>query len=249
MDEQVVSKDVDREVDNPLPAMGRGALGAAGVAGLVYWFAGWATFPDGPAMTSVTAQQAREYVTTSGGAIQAGAVAGMVGVAAAIIFVAALVRQVRDRLPESMLADVVLGAGILVIAYQWLVVTAEGLLRFVPKLLDSVGVDGVNDQVAVTWYALGGFTHFMGDLSIVPTVLLIAAFSLAARRGRLLPKWLVWVGFAITAAGIVGMVAVLGEVGVLYPFWFVGLIGFFMWVLAISITFLVRLRRSRYVAL
>ena len=47
----------------------------------------------------------------------------MIGVAAAVVFLAALVRQVRDRLPGSLLADVVLGAGILLIAYQWLVVT------------------------------------------------------------------------------------------------------------------------------
>ena len=95
------------------------------------------------------------------------------------------------------------------------------------------------------WYALNGFTHFMGDLAIVPTVVLIGAFSLAARRGQLLPTWLVWVGLAIVAAGSVGMVGILAEVGALYPFWFVGLFGYFLWILAVSVTFLVRLRRSR----
>ena len=244
--EQYPDADVAVE-DHPtdLPAQGRGALAAGGLAGLAYWFAGWAPFPDGPQVTTASAQQIRDHITTTGNSIQVAALAGMVGVAAAVVFVAALVRQIRDRLPESMLAEVVFGAGILFIAYQWLVVTAEALLRLVPKLLDSVALAAVDDQTMRGWYALIGFTHFMGDLAVVPTVMLLTAFSLAARRGRLLPGWLVWVGLAIAAAGLVGMVGILGEVDALYPFWFVGLIGYFMWTLAVSITFLVRLRRSR----
>ena len=228
-----------------LPAQGRGALAAGGLAGLTYWFAGWASFPDGPPVTTASAEQIRDHLTTTGSSIQVSAVAGMAGVAAAIVFVAALVRQIRDRLPESMLAEVVFGAGILFVAYQWLVVTAEALLRLVPKLLDSVDIAAVDDQTVRDWYALIGFTHFMGDLAVVPTIVLLTAFSLAARRGRLLPGWLVWVGLAIAAAGLVGMGGILGEVDALYPFWFVGLIGYFMWTLAASVTFLVRLRRSR----
>ena len=234
----------DHERD-ALPALGRGALATAGFAGLIYWFAAWGSFPEGPAQSTATAQQVRDHIATSGSAIQGAAFAGMIGVAAGMVFVAALVRQVRDRLPGSMLADVVLGSGLLLIAYQWLTITAEALVRLVPQLLDSVEVAEVSDQVVLGWYGLSGFTHFMGDLAIVPTVVLIAAFSLAARRGRLLPTWLVWVGLLIVAAGSVGMVGILAEVSVLYPFWFVGLIGFFLWVLAVSITFLVRLRRSR----
>ena len=228
-----------------LPAQGRGALAAGGLAGLAYWFAGWASFPDGPQVTTASAQQIRDHLTTTGSAIQVAAVAGMVGVAAAVVFVAALVRQIRDRLPQSMLAEVVFGAGILFIAYQWLVVTAEALLRLVPKLLDSVDIAAVDDQTVRGWYALIGFTHFMGDLAVVPTVVLLTAFSLAAKRGRLLPGWLVWVGLTISAAGLIGMVGILGEADALYPFWFVGLIGYYMWTLAASVTFLVRLRRTR----
>ena len=232
--------------DGPdLPPIGRGALAAAGLAGLTYWLGGMATFPDGPTMATASAQQVRDHVTTTGGSIQVAAFAGMVAVAASLVLVAGLVRQVRDRLPGSLLAEVVLGAGILVIAYQWLMVTAEALLRYLPHLLDSVDLAAVDDQTVRSWYALTGFTHFLGDLAIVPTIVLVAAFSLAARRGRLLPTWLVWMGLAITVAGVVGMVGILGVVAALYPAWFVALIGYFLWVLAVSVTFLVRLRRSR----
>jgi hypothetical protein len=228
--------------------VGRSSLAVAGLAGLTYWFTGWASFPDGPAISTATAQQVRDHVTTTAGAIQGATIAGMIGVAASVVFLAAIVRQVRDRLPASLLADVVLGAGILLIAYQWLMVTAEGLPRLLPNLLDSVDLAEVNDQTVLSWYALTGFTHFLGDLAIVPTVVLIGAFSLAARRGQLLPAWLVWVGLAIAVAGVVGMVAVLGELSIIYPFWFVGLIGYFFWILAVSVTFLIRLRRYRRVA-
>ncbi len=106
----------------------------------------------------------------------------------------------------------------------------------------------MDDGILQGWYALNGFTHFMGDLALVPMVLLIAAFSLAALRGGLLPKWLAWVGLVITGAGVLGMVGILAEVSGLYAFWFAGLFGYFLWILAVSVTCLNRLRRSRQVA-
>lgn len=227
------------------PGVGRGALAAAGLAGLTYFAAGWVTFPDGPTMATASADQIRAHVAASGGAIQVAAFAGMLGVGAALILVPALVRQVRDRLPGSLLADVVLAAGILVIVYQWLMVTAEGMLRLFPNLLDSVVLAGVDDGTVQGWYGLTGFTHFLGDLAIVPMMLMIAAFSLAARRGHLLPSWLVWVGLIIVGLGCIGAVGIIGEVAALYPLWFAGLFGYFLWILSTSVTFLNRLRRPR----
>ncbi len=235
--------------NNPtrLHGPGSGALATAGLAGLAYWATGFVTFPDGPTMATASAQQVRDHVARSGGAIQVAAIAGMVGLAAALIFFAALVRQVRDRLPGSLLAEVVLGAGVLIVAYQWLMVTAEAVPRLLPNLLDSVSLGAVNDRTVQGWYGLAGFTHFMGDLAMVPMIMVMAAFSLAARRGRLLPRWLIWVGLAIVASGAAGMVGILGEVAALYPFWFGGLFGYYPWILAVSVTSLVRLRRSRHV--
>ena len=47
----------------------------------------------------------------------------------------------------------------------------------------------------------------------------------------------------LAGAGVLGMVGILAEVDVLYPFWFAALFGFFFWILAVSVTCLVRLRR------
>jgi hypothetical protein len=229
-------------------AVGRGALAAGGVSGLIYLVAGWITFPDGPTMGTASADEIRAHISASGGTIQAAAAAGVVALAAALVFVPALVRQVRDRLPGSLLADVVLLSGLLVLAYQSLVMTAEGLLRFLPNLLDGVDLAASNDATVQSWYSLGGFTHFLGDLAMVPMIVLIAAFSLAARRGRLLPRWLVWVGLVIVAAGALGMVGIVGEVAALYPCWIAAAFGYFLWILAASVTFLNRLRkRSQHV--
>ena len=189
----------------------------------------------------------RDPVAKTGGAAQVAAMAGMVGLEAALLFFAALVRQVRDRLPGSLLAEVVLGAGVLIVAYQWLMVTAEALPRLLPNLLDSVSLGAVNDRTVQGWYDLAGFTHFMGDLAMVPMIMVVGAFSLAAKRGRLLPRWLVWVSLAIVASGAIGMVGIIGEVRALYPFWFGALFGYFLWILAVSVTSVVRLRRSRHV--
>lgn len=227
-------------------AVGRGALAAAGVAGLTYLVAGWVTFPDGPTMGTASADEIRAHISASAGPIQGATAAGVIALSAAIVFVPALVRQVRDRLPGSLLADVVLCSGLLVLAYQSLALTAEGLLRFLPNLLDGVDLAASNDPMVQTWYSLGGFTHFLGDLAIVPMVMLVGAFSLAARRGGLLPRWLVWVGPVIVAAGALGMVGIVGEVEALYPFWIGAAFGYFLWILATSVTFLIRLRsRSR----
>lgn len=223
--------------------VGRGALAAAGVAGLVYVVAGWVTFPDGPSMGTASADQIRAHISTSGGAIQGAVATGVLALAAALVFVPALVRQVRDRLPGSLLAEVVLGSGLLVLAFQSLVVTAEGLLRFLPNLLDGVDLAAADDPVVRSWYGLGGFTHFLGDLAMVPMVMLVGAFSLAARRGGLLPRWLAMVGLVIVVTGTLGMVGIVGEVAALYPCWIGAAIGYFLWILAVSATCLHRLRR------
>jgi hypothetical protein len=226
------------------PALGRGAVAATGFAGLLFWITGLLGFPDGPPMATATAQQVRDHVVAQGTSMQGSALVGMVGVAAGMVFVAALVRQVRDRLPTSLLAEVVFASGLLVVIYQWLVITAEALPRLLPNLIES-DLASVDDATLQGWYGLTGFTHFLGDLAVVPMIVLMGAFAFAARRGGLLPKWLTWTSLGLAGAGVLGMVGILAEVEVLYPFWFVGLFGFFLWILAVSLTCLVRLRRLR----
>jgi hypothetical protein len=230
--------------DATLPAVGRGALLAAGVAGLIYALSTFGTFPDGPPVSTATAAQIRDHVTTNGTAIRASAVVGMVAIAAALIFFAALTRQVRDRLPGSLLADLVLVASVLVIAYQWLITTAEAMISLLPHLIGS-DLPRVDDATLRGWYGLTGFTHFLGDLAIIPMAVALAAFSMASLRGHLLPRWLSWAGVAVAAAGSLGSIGILLAIDALYPAWFAGLFGYWIWILAAAITFLAHSRRPR----
>ena len=67
-------------------------------AGLVYAVSTFGTFPDGPDLSTATAPQIRDHVAANSTTIRADALVGMIAVAAATVFFAALTRQVRDRL-------------------------------------------------------------------------------------------------------------------------------------------------------
>ncbi len=120
------------EVAADLPNVGRGALGAAGLAGVAYTLCMFFTSPDGPPVATATAQQVRDHVTSNGTTIQVAAIGGMLGITAALIFFAALTRQVRDRLPRSLFGDVVFSSGLLVVIYQWLMTTADAMTTLLP---------------------------------------------------------------------------------------------------------------------
>ena len=47
------------------------------------------------------------------------------------------------------------------------------------------------------------------------------------------------------AAGAVGMVGILAVVDALYPFWFVALFGYVLWIAALATTFLIRVRHHQ----
>jgi len=230
------------EVAADLPNVGRGALGAAGLAGVAYTLCMFFTSPDGPPVATATAQQVRDHVTSNGTTIQVAAIGGMLGITAALIFFAALTRQVRDRLPRSLLGDVVFSSGLLVVIYQWLMTTADAMTTLLPNLVGS-DVKRVDDTTLRGWYGLTGFTHFMGDLAVVPMSVVMASFSVAALRGGLVPNWLSWAGLVFSAAGAIGIVGILAAVDALYAFWFIAMFGYWSWILAIAITCLIRRRR------
>ena len=129
------------------------------------------------------------------------------------------------------------------VIYQWLMTTADAMTTLLPNLVGS-DVKRVDDATLRGWYGLTGFTHFMGDLAVVPMIVVMASFSVAALRGGLLPKWLSWAGLVFSAAGALGIVGILAAVDALYAFWFVAMFGYWSWILAVAITFLIRRRRT-----
>jgi hypothetical protein len=225
-------------------AVGRGGLLAGGLAGFIAVVAGFAGGPDDPALATATALQLRDHAVQQGGAIQISAATSLIALAATLVFVAALARQVRDRLPQSLLPDLVLLSGALVLVYQLLYVAGGAVIRLLPNLVES-DLASTDDSLLRGWFAVTGFVHFVGDLVVVPLAVLMGAFSLAALRGGLLPRWLAWAGLVLAGCGLLGAAGVVTEIDALYVPWFVALIGYFVWMLALAVTFLLRARRSR----
>jgi hypothetical protein len=80
---------------------------------------------------------------------------------------------------------------------------------------------------------------------MAPTVLVIAAFSMAALRAHLLPRWVGWAGVAIAVSGAVGTIGIVSAWRPLYPFWFGGIFGWVLWILAVGVVLGLRARRRR----
>jgi hypothetical protein len=228
----------------PLPGP-RGALAASAVSGLLLFLLGLvATPPDGPAVGTATADQIREFVRENDLALRLAVTAGLLVVAALVVFVGALAARIRAAAPGSPLVAAVSGAGLLVAVVQLLDVAAVGTPRLLPGLIGT-SLTEVDDATLRGWYSLAGFTHFLGDLQMAPIAVVLVAFSIAALRLRLLPRWLGWAGAVLGAAAALGAVGITLDCSQLYPLWFVGLFGWWLWGLAIGVTSALRWRRAR----
>jgi len=82
-------------------------------------------------------------------------------------------------------------------------------------------------------------------VATVSGLVVLFAFSIAALKGGLLPRWLAWLGLVFACSGTLGIVGIATGVGLLYGFWFGGLFGFVLWILLVSAMFALRWWRSR----
>jgi hypothetical protein len=198
---------------------------------------------DGPPPETATAAQIRDHLTQNLGAMRFQAVGIALTIPVLLVFTAALAVLVRNRLPGSPLADVVVGAGALVVLRIWLtgaVETATLALR-----LDGTDPAGLPDDVLRDWYAANGVLHFFSDLWVTCVAVLVAAFSLAALRARIVPRWLAWAGLAVAGSGAVGVLAVAVGSVPLATAWFGGLFGWIVWTVAVGVALGARWLRVR----
>ena len=73
----------------------------------------------------------------------------------------------------------------------------------------------------------------------------MAAASIAILQSRFVARWLGWAGVVIAAGGVIGTIGVMAAVRGLADVWFVGLFGWWLWILAVAIGCTVRLRQGR----
>ena len=229
--------------ENGLGRGDRATLLTAAVSGLVLLATGFFQPPSGPTVGSATAAQIRTFVAAHSAGLKVGATAGMVAVIAVLVFTAALAQLARARVPDSMFPRLTEIAGIFISFVLFLDAAAIASPLLLPDLVNTE-LAKVDDATVVSWYGLTGFTHFLGDLKMALMALALTSFSLVGLRGRLLPRWLLWLGLAFGACGAFGTIGITAAVSPLYWFWFAGLFGWALWILLVSITLSLRWRRS-----
>jgi hypothetical protein len=223
---------------------GSSALLTAAVSGLLLLATFFVQSPEGPKVGSATADQIRAFVADHGTGMKLGATGGAASLVLIVLFTASLAQLVRNALPGSIVPGLVSGGGIVLGAILLLDTAAHAMPLLLPDLVNTE-LGKVDDATVVSWYGLTGYTHFLGDFSMAPVALAITAFSIAARKASLLPRWLTWLGLVVGASAAIGTLGVTTASGPLYWFWFGGLLGWALWILFVSVTLGLRWNRLR----
>jgi hypothetical protein len=229
---------------NDTPTIGRGVAITAAIAGPLILVGSFASPADGPDVATATAEQIRTWVHAQSTALRVGALGGVLSLAVILIMTAALTRVLRDALPRSLLADLFAGASLLLTGSLFLNVTAGAVPAVLPDLIGA-DLNTVDDEVLRGWYGLTGFTHLLGDFQMIFIALLVGAFSAGALRARTVPRWIGWLGVAVTVSATLGTAGVALNFGPLYGFWFGGIFGWVLWYPIVGITLALRARTSR----
>ncbi len=206
----------------------------AAISGLLYVALIFVPQVDGPSVETATAGQIRVFLQAHDTGIRMTATAGALSIPLVLVFSASLARMIRRRGDESPLADVVVGAGVLVAMWHWVVVAASWMTLV--QALDGHDLSNVNDATLVGWYGLSNFAHLFADLGMCGIATLIGATSIASLRTGLFPRWLSWGGLVIAAGGGVGTVGITVAWIPLADVWFVGIFGWVMWTFLVAVT-------------
>ena len=220
----------------------RGALRAAAISGALYVVVAFAPQVDGPPVESASAAQIRTFLDAHGAEMRVLATAMALAIPLVLVFTASLARLIRSRAAGSALADLVVGGGVLVAVWHWVVVAGNSTTLV--QSLDGTDLATVDDTTLRGWYGLSNFTHILADLGMPAIALVMAAASIAALRTGLLARWMGWFGLILAAGGAVGTIGITVAWKPLAGVWFIGIFGWWIWTLMIAITCGLGLRRS-----
>ena len=229
----------DAEIDTA-NSSDRGPLLATAISGLLYVLLVFVPQVDGPPVETASADQIRSFLADHDTGLRASATAGALAIALVLVFTVSLARLIRSRSAGSALADLVVGGGVLVALWHWLVVAGDSLTLV--QTLDGTNLATVDDATLRGWYGLSNFTHLFADLGMVAMATVMAATSIAALRTGLFPRWQGWLGLVLAAGGAIGTVGITIAWGPLSNVWFVGIFGWWVWTLMLAVTCGLRLR-------
>lgn len=244
---------MSRSIDSPTPGSvapkapfglpDRGALLAGAISAILYVVLSLVVPPDGPPVETASAAQIRVFLADHHAALRLGALVGAVAIPTVLVFTASLARLVRSRQHGSMLPDLVTGGGILIAALHWLLAATASMTLV--QVLDGTDLSAVDDTTLRGWYGLTNMTHFLFDLGMAAIALVMIAFSIAALRVGLLPRWLCWLGLAFGISGALGTAGVAVAWKPLAVLWFGGFYGWVLWTLMLGLVLGLRWRQVR----
>jgi hypothetical protein len=212
-----------------------------GCAGLTVFVAVWFSSPDVPEGASASA--ARRFYEDNLDAIAWSVVAESVAFGAMVVLAVGLYSLMRDAEKSSgrLLSSLAAFSGLLVAVWFWV----QASLDAIPWVLadDHQKLTKTSDQAVLSLDPIGRLGETFGDLSTVPRGLMVLAVSLLAVRTRFLPRWLAYIGLATAFASLIAVLAV-GPLEVLSAAWFLGLIGFILWLLLLAALMVLRGLRS-----
>jgi hypothetical protein len=198
--------------------------------------------PDSPRVGQADAAEVRRWVETNSGALHVAATALLLAAVGFVVVSAGMSALVRRHLRGSMLSELLVSGAVVVAVLLILDTAAQTMALILPGLLDTNLAD-VSDPVVVTWLAVGGFTHFLGDLQMAFIAVVLTSVSLAGLRLRLINRWLCYLGLVVAACAALGTLGITLSLRVLYPLWFVGIYGFYLSLLVLAVSALLAWRR------
>lgn len=222
----------------PGSGAGAGLLRAAGTTVLALFVVLMASSPpEAPRSADVTADSARRFFVENAAHLEVVALLSTIASALLVLTAALLRRLVVTALPGTVLGDVVLASGCLLAVYSWLFGAVFGVG-------DAEDPEAVDPAIALAWLGLLPLAEHLGDSVHVLRGLFVGAVALAAHRARWLPRWLSVLGLVAAAACLIGEIGGSTDWGGFVAVWFVGLVGFLLWLLLLGATLVLRSRRA-----
>ncbi len=166
--------------------------------GLLLFVASIGTFApeSSPDPGTATATAIRRFSAQNAGTIRLNLLAALLSVALLVFFVAGLAQQIREVRRDSA-APVVMVVMAGIVATETLFVAAVSSIFGRPHDLTSV-----SDGALVGFYQTMAIAQWLYTLTVLaPCMVLVATYSWAALRNRLVARWVSLTGLAVAAAG------------------------------------------------
>jgi hypothetical protein len=104
----------------------------------------------------------------------------------------------------------------------------------------------VSDSAVVTLYGITALVEFFSTFTLTaPCMVLVASYSWAAWRGRLMSRWVCWVGLVIAAVGAATVPDIVLPFSLADATFMVVTFGWWLWPLAVGGALGVRWIRTR----